>query len=53
MDICLIDISHFAAESLWLTPAVAELSKLVAGVEFVVSEITTDPWSLTVPGKLS
>ena len=53
IDICLIDISHFAAESLWLAPAVAKLSKLVAGVEFAVSEITTDPWSLTLPGKLS
>jgi dinuclear metal center YbgI/SA1388 family protein len=53
VDICLIDISHFAAESLWLAPAAAELSKLVAGVEFLVSEITTDPWSLTIPGKLS
>jgi dinuclear metal center YbgI/SA1388 family protein len=53
INICLIDISHFAAESLWLGSAAAELSKLVPGVEFLVSEITTDPWSLTIPGKLS
>jgi dinuclear metal center YbgI/SA1388 family protein len=52
LSICLIDISHFAAESLWLAPAAAQLNKLVAGVDFVVSEITTDPWSLTIPGKL-
>jgi putative NIF3 family GTP cyclohydrolase 1 type 2 len=53
IDICLIDVSHFAAESLWLAPAAAELTKLVSGVEFVVSEILTDPWSLTLAGKLS
>lgn len=52
-QICLIDISHFAAESLWLTPASDELSRLVPEVEFLVSEQSTDPWSLTIPGKLS
>jgi hypothetical protein len=49
----LIDISHFAAESLWLTPAAAELARIVPTVDFVVSEVITDPWSLTIPGKLS
>lgn len=52
-DIALIDISHFAAESLWLAPAAAQLSQLVPEVEFAVSEKITDPWSLTIPGKLS
>ena len=51
--ISLIDISHFAAESLWLAPAAVELAKQVPGVEFLVSEENTDPWSLTIPGKLS
>jgi putative NIF3 family GTP cyclohydrolase 1 type 2 len=49
----LIDISHYAAESLWLSPAASQLSKLVPGVEFIVSEVSTDPWSMSIPGKLS
>jgi putative NIF3 family GTP cyclohydrolase 1 type 2 len=49
----LIDISHYAAESLWLSPAAGQLSKLVPGVEFIVSEVSTDPWSMSIPGKLS
>lgn len=52
-QISLIDISHFGAESLWLRPTTEQLSKLVAGVEFLVSEISTDPWSLTIQGGLS
>lgn len=52
-EICLIDISHFAAESLWLEPAAAELRKSVPGIEFVVSELVTDPWAMSIPGKLS
>jgi dinuclear metal center YbgI/SA1388 family protein len=52
-EMSLIDISHFAAESLWLTPAAAELARIVPTVDFVVSEVITDPWSLTIPGKLS
>lgn len=52
-QIFLIDISHFAAESLWLAPASAELSKVVPEVQFLVSEESTDPWTLTIPGKLS
>jgi dinuclear metal center YbgI/SA1388 family protein len=50
---CLIDVSHYAAESLWLIAAVSELSKLVPGVEFIISEVSTDPWSMSIPGKLS
>jgi dinuclear metal center YbgI/SA1388 family protein len=52
-SISLIDISHFAAESLWLAPAAAQLAIEVPGVEFLVSDDNTDPWSLTIPGKLS
>jgi dinuclear metal center YbgI/SA1388 family protein len=51
-EICLIDISHFAAESLWLKPAASKLSKLAPSVEFVVSELNTDPWSMSLPGRL-
>ena len=52
-EICLIDISHFAAESLWLEPAAAELGALVPAIEFVVSELVTDPWAMSIPGRLS
>jgi dinuclear metal center YbgI/SA1388 family protein len=52
-QVCLIDISHFAAESLWLAPAAAELARLLPEVRFLVSEESTDPWSLTIPGRLS
>jgi dinuclear metal center YbgI/SA1388 family protein len=52
-DIALIDISHFAAESLWLVPAAVELGELVPGIEFIVSELTTDPWSMSILGKLA
>jgi dinuclear metal center YbgI/SA1388 family protein len=52
-SISLIDVSHFAAESLWLAPAAAQLAKHVPDVEFLVSDEITDPWSLTISGKLS
>lgn len=46
--ICLIDISHFAAESLWLKPTADILSNRVPTVEFFVSEVVTDPWTMTI-----
>lgn len=49
--LALIDISHFAAESLWLKPTQVALSKLIPEVSFVVSQISTDPWSMSVKGR--
>jgi len=49
--LALIDISHFAAESLWLKPTQTTLSKLIPEVSFVVSQISTDPWSMSVQGR--
>jgi dinuclear metal center YbgI/SA1388 family protein len=46
--VALIDISHWAAESIWLPMAQKELSKLHPNVEFLVSEIRTDPWDFAV-----
>ncbi len=43
-----IDISHWAAESLWLETAASQLSERVAGVKFVVSDLRTDPWEFAV-----
>lgn len=47
-SISLIDVSHFAAESLWLDVAAKELSAKSPEVQFLVSEIVTDPWTLTL-----
>jgi dinuclear metal center YbgI/SA1388 family protein len=43
-----IDISHWAAESLWLPSAAEQLSELVPDVEFLISEVTTDPWVFSI-----
>lgn len=44
----LMDISHWAAEWVWLDNAKAQLDNLIPQVEFVVSEINTDPWTFAV-----
>ena len=46
----LIDISHFGAESLWLEPTATKLSGLFPELSFTVSQLSTDPWSLTIIG---
>jgi dinuclear metal center YbgI/SA1388 family protein len=45
----LIDVSHWASESLWLRPAAEQLRAALPGVEVDVSEIRTDPWDFAVP----
>ena len=47
-DFALIDISHWAAESLWLKVAANELENAVPGVKFEVSDLRTDPWDFAV-----
>lgn len=44
----LMDISHWAAEWLWLEVAASELKRAFPTVEFVVSDINTDPWDFAV-----
>lgn len=44
----LIDVSHWAAESLWLQSAADRLAAALPGVEFRVSEKRTDPWTFAV-----
>ncbi|MDO4241879.1 MAG: Nif3-like dinuclear metal center hexameric protein, partial [Microbacteriaceae bacterium] len=44
----LIDVAHWAAESLWLETAAAQLREELPEIEFVVSKINTDPWNFTV-----
>lgn len=46
--LAVIDVSHWAAEACWLEPAALALGKLLPGLEFVSSEIRTDPWDFAV-----
>lgn len=46
----LVDVSHWAAESLWLEGAARRLAVELPGVEFRVSECRTDPWDFAVGG---
>ncbi|MFM7014010.1 MAG: Nif3-like dinuclear metal center hexameric protein [Actinomycetota bacterium] len=48
IEMAMIDISHFAAESVWLEPLRSQLSKIHPDVAFHISEINTDPWSKTL-----
>jgi dinuclear metal center YbgI/SA1388 family protein len=49
--LALIDVSHFAAESVWLAPTAKALAKLHPSTEFLVSEVVTDPWTMTILEK--
>lgn len=44
----LIDIAHWAAEWVWLDQAAAQLAGIHRGVEFIVSDLRTDPWDFAV-----
>ncbi|MBT1035160.1 Nif3-like dinuclear metal center hexameric protein [Canibacter sp. lx-45] len=44
----LIDVAHWAAESLWLETAAAQLRELLPEIEVRVDMTRTDPWSFTV-----
>ncbi|MFV0433501.1 MAG: Nif3-like dinuclear metal center hexameric protein [Leucobacter sp.] len=44
----LIDVAHWASESLWLEGAAQHLAARLPGVEFRVSTLRTDPWSFSV-----
>ena len=47
----LIDVSHFAAEWLWLAQAQKDLEKHLPGLTVSVSDLVTDPWDFVVhPG---
>ncbi len=44
----LIDISHWAAEWLWLDQAAAELRTELPGVDVTISDVRTDVWDFVV-----
>jgi hypothetical protein len=41
-------VSHFASEWLWLETAAERLGSVLAGAQFTVSVISTDPWDFSV-----
>ena len=47
-DFALVDISHWAAESLWLNVLGQELSEHFPEITFEVSDLRTDPWDFVV-----
>ncbi len=44
----LVDVSHWASEWLWLETAAAQLTEALPEVEFVVSDLRTDPWDFVI-----
>ena len=44
----LVDISHWAAEWLWLNWAARDIHDRFASVQIVISELRTDPWDFAV-----
>lgn len=44
----LVEVAHWASESLWLDGAASRLRALLPGVEFHVSQRRTDPWTFAV-----
>ena len=47
-QMAIIDISHWAAEWLWLEVAANQLAERYPAVQFVVSHLRTDPWDFVV-----
>jgi putative NIF3 family GTP cyclohydrolase 1 type 2 len=43
-QLALIDVSHWAAESLWVSSSVIHLSHF-GDLEAMASEVVTDPWT--------
>ncbi|MFM6966625.1 MAG: Nif3-like dinuclear metal center hexameric protein [Rhodoluna sp.] len=47
-DFALVDVSHWAAEWLWLNWAAKDIQGRFASLQIVVSELRTDPWDFAV-----
>lgn len=43
-----LDVAHWAGEWLWLEVAAAQLEKRFENIQFVVSQLRTDPWDFVV-----
>ena len=44
----IIDVSHWASEWLWLEVAASQLAEQFPQVQFVVSQLRTDPWDFVI-----
>lgn len=44
----LVDVAHWASESLWLAGAAERLADRLPGVKFKLSALRTDPWTFAV-----
>lgn len=44
----LIDVSHWASEWLWLEVAANQLHNFASDIQFVVSQVRTDPWDFVI-----
>jgi dinuclear metal center YbgI/SA1388 family protein len=44
----LIDVAHWAAESLWLNTAARQIKEALPGIETQVSTVRTDPWDFSI-----
>ena len=47
----LIDVSHWAAEWLWLDTAAAQLRQRLHDVEITLSDLRTDPWDFATSSR--
>ncbi|MEY4453043.1 MAG: hypothetical protein RIT51_721 [Actinomycetota bacterium] len=44
----LIDVSHWASESMWLPVAARQLEDALPEAKFIVSKVSTDPWQFSI-----
>ena len=44
----LIDVSHWASESMWLPVAANQLGDALPEAKFIVSKVSTDPWQFSI-----
>ncbi|MEN9753312.1 MAG: hypothetical protein RL670_1003, partial [Actinomycetota bacterium] len=47
-QLAFIDVAHWASESLWLESAARMLSERHPDIEWIVSQVRTDPWDFVV-----
>lgn len=47
-SMALIDVAHWSSEWLWLEVAAEQLAKKFSNLQFVVSQLRTDPWDFAI-----
>jgi hypothetical protein len=46
-----VDVPHWSAEWTWLPVAAKALTERLPGLDVVVSQIVTDPWTSHLPSR--